>query len=91
MSGRPFTDSDHKIAGMMSSYWMNFAATGDPNGKGLPRWLAVSEKPDMTMQLGDGTSMMPLADSSAKIDFWKQFFARPRTPAASPAGRGPGQ
>jgi para-nitrobenzyl esterase len=85
MSNRPFTDADHKIADVMSSYWVNFATTGDPNGKGLAHWPAVSEKPDSTMQVGDGTGVIPLADSLAKIDFWKQFFARPRTPAA-PAG-----
>ena len=36
MSDRPFTDADRKIADVMSSYWANFAAAGDPNGKGLP-------------------------------------------------------
>ena len=32
---RPWTDEDRRIADIMSSYWANFAATGDPNGKGL--------------------------------------------------------
>jgi len=33
MSDRPFTEADHKIADMMSSYLANFVKTGDPNGK----------------------------------------------------------
>jgi len=89
MSDRPFTAADQKIADMMSSYWMNFAATGDPNGKGLPHWPAVSEKPETTMEVGDGTSAIPVAGAPAKIEFWKQYFARPRTPEGPPAtGRG---
>ncbi len=35
---RPWTSSDTTLAEIMSSYWANFAATGDPNGAGLPAW-----------------------------------------------------
>jgi para-nitrobenzyl esterase len=86
-SNRPFTDADRKIADMVSSYWANFAATGDPNGKGLPRWPALSEKPDTTMQIGDNPGPIPIAASAAKIEFWKQYFAQPR-PAQGRGGRG---
>ena len=31
-------DLDRKLADTISSYWVNFAANGNPNGKGLPSW-----------------------------------------------------
>ncbi len=36
-NSRPWTDADKQVADTMSSYWVNFAATGDPNGKGFGR------------------------------------------------------
>jgi para-nitrobenzyl esterase len=29
---------DLKVADQMSSYWVNFARTGNPNGEGVPTW-----------------------------------------------------
>ena len=34
----PFTGTDFALSDQMSSYWVNFASTGDPNGKALPAW-----------------------------------------------------
>lgn len=73
MSNRPFTEADRKIAEMMSSYWANFAATGDPNGNGLPRWNPVGNKPEV-MEVGDKTGPIPPAGDMKKFEFFKKFL-----------------
>ena len=35
-----WTEADRRLADTMSSYLVNFARTGNPNGTGLPRWNA---------------------------------------------------
>jgi len=77
-SDRPFTEADRKIADMMSSYWVNFAVTGDPNGKGLPHWSAVSEARDMTMELGDTNKPISIAGNGAKESFFTELLSKPR-------------
>ncbi len=75
MSDRPFTDKDRKIAEMMSSYWANFVAAGDPNGNGLPDWPAVNGKPEV-MEVGDRTAPVPLASDPAKVAFFEDYLSR---------------
>ena len=79
MSDRPFTEADHKIADMMSSYIANFVKTGDPNGKGLPRWDPVGDKPEV-MEVGDKTEPVPLAGDAAKYAFFERFLTTPAVP-----------
>jgi para-nitrobenzyl esterase len=40
----PPTAEDKEVARIMSAYWVNFAKTGNPNGKNLPDWPAYSPK-----------------------------------------------
>jgi para-nitrobenzyl esterase len=34
----PFRAEDRKLSKQMQKYWSNFAHSGDPNGRGLPKW-----------------------------------------------------
>ncbi|MCY3971761.1 MAG: carboxylesterase family protein [Acidobacteria bacterium] len=46
-------DTDRALANTMSAYWVNFAATGDPNGDGLPNWPVYDPSADGVLELGD--------------------------------------
>ncbi len=74
-SDRPFTAADRKIEAEVSSYWVNFATTGDPNGKGLAHWPSVKEKPETTMNLGDRMDAIPVAGSAARLKFFERYFS----------------
>jgi para-nitrobenzyl esterase len=50
---RPWTDVDRSLSQTVMSYWANFAAKGDPNGPGLPRWQAYDPQSRTTLELGD--------------------------------------
>jgi para-nitrobenzyl esterase len=80
MSDRPFDMTDRRIADMMSSYWVHFAASGNPNGKGLPTWPSVSQKPETTMELGYKPTVIPVAGSQAKFELFQKYFAGSAAP-----------
>jgi para-nitrobenzyl esterase len=57
---RPWTAVDHRVADQMSSYWSNFAKSGNPNGPGLPAWPAYDPSAHVTMELGERAGAMPV-------------------------------
>jgi para-nitrobenzyl esterase len=67
-------DVDRKLADTMSSYWVNFAATGDPNGKNLPKWPAFKgAKNEVVMSFGNTTQAEPVPNKPA-LDFLDRYF-----------------
>jgi len=52
----PWTERDRELSRQIMSYWINFAATGDPNGAGLPAWPTYRQAPGEVMELGDQTA-----------------------------------
>jgi para-nitrobenzyl esterase len=65
---------DRHLADIMSSYWTNFAKSGNPNAPGLPDWAAFDVGKEQTMELGAHLGPIPLADP-VRLDFWRRFYA----------------
>ena len=77
--GRLWTEVDKSLAETMSSYWTNFAATGDPNGKGLPVWPQYRDKANgRAMILGDKVEAEGSPDTP-RLTLYDSLFAKQLT------------
>ena len=70
-----WTSTDYKIADVMSSYWINFISTGNPNGDSLTHWAPSTNATKTTMMLGDGWGTIPIA-SEKVIEFIEDYFSQ---------------
>jgi para-nitrobenzyl esterase len=72
--GMNWTPWDAALADMLSSYWVNFAATGNPNGSGLPPWPGYTRASSKVQVFADevSTQVHPLND---KLDLFDEVFA----------------
>lgn len=63
------TRAESVLSQQIQTYWANFAATGDPNGPGLPTWSQYEPSADNALQLDT-----PIGNISAfqqrGCDFW---------------------
>jgi para-nitrobenzyl esterase len=78
LAPRAWTELDHQVSAVLSSYWVNFATKGDPNGTGLASWPAFDDqKSNRPMVLGDRAEMGP-APSPAQLAFFETFYENER-------------
>ncbi len=70
-------DIDREIARMMSTYWVNFATKGDPNGRSLLKWPPYLEKTDVAMRFGDHMETTQVPNKEG-LDFVDAYLEKQR-------------
>jgi len=71
--GADYNAADRRLSSAMQGYWVNFATTGDPNGKGLAIWPRYDpEKRGYVEFTADG----PRAEAGLRREFIDLFRAR---------------
>jgi para-nitrobenzyl esterase len=73
----PWRPEDREVSEQMSSYWTNFARTGDPNGPGLPFWPVYnSEDGYQVMHLSPRPGALGDSDRGRYLFLDEQFSRR---------------
>ena len=65
--------AESAVAEIIQQYWVNFAKTGNPNGKGLPYWPTFDASKPTTMQFSNGASLITLPNRE-QIEFVDRFY-----------------
>jgi len=65
----PWRPEDKSLSDLMSTYWSNFAKTGDPNGPGLPLWPAYKAADSYPVMHLEAASHAAPDDHRARYEF----------------------
>ena len=72
-----YTDTDTALSATMRAYWVQFAATGDPNREGLPPWPAFDPETDRHLELSSAIAPGTAVDIAGAA-LWEALEARRR-------------
>jgi para-nitrobenzyl esterase len=72
---------DKKVADQMSSYWVNFARTGDPNGPRLPPWQAHQAGASVRAMILDADPASERLPDKARLVLLDRLYEQVRHPA----------
>jgi para-nitrobenzyl esterase len=56
---RPWQQHDYDVQQLMSSYWVQFIKTGNPNGNGLPEWKLYNKAKGAILEIDTKTIIKP--------------------------------
>jgi para-nitrobenzyl esterase len=71
---------------LMSSYWVNFAKNGDPNGSGLPEWSSFTAAAPKVMTFDAAPGMRPVPNLK-RLEALDTYFAWRREQARNKPSR----
>jgi carboxylesterase type B len=69
-----YTLLDGWVSGLMASYWVAFATTGNPNTADTPPWLAYTPLRHELLDFGD-TGVHRFDFRKAELDFFDHYYA----------------
>lgn len=70
---KTFSETDYKLADIMSSYLVNFVTNGDVNGEGLSEWPAYDGTPGALFITDDGAEFVKY--NPIKANFWDAYYS----------------
>lgn len=68
-----WTPDDYKVSQIMQEYFANFIKTGNPNGKGLPKWPKFGEEQRIVI---DVNTRAEAEKERARYQFLEQFYVK---------------
>ncbi|MEQ8955971.1 MAG: carboxylesterase family protein, partial [Gammaproteobacteria bacterium] len=75
--GLDWDGADHRLAGIMADYWVNFARSGDPNGPGLPQWPVYNPDTDV-VQILDSEVQAAVHPRKTRLDQLESLYLQSR-------------
>jgi para-nitrobenzyl esterase len=82
INGAPPEAVNAALSDLISSYWVNFTKTGDPNAAGLPEWPAYSDASPQGMIFHEGAGSAADYPNIERMQALDNFFARLRSAAS---------